>query len=362
MVESEEMRQVIEKGNFLAITARTARAARAAAVDWTRESLSACEGVDAILVGIGGLYLGLALAEKLRLPLIQAHVVPFTPTRAFSGALLPLSLPGLGARANWLTHHLTRQAMWQGFRAADARVRQQVLGLPPAPFWGPFNDERMRRAPVLYGISPSVIPKPGDWDERTHVTGYWFLEPGAQWGPPASILSFLEAGPPPVYIGFGSMGSRHPEETAALVVRALELTGQRAILGSGWGGLRPGALPASIMVVDAIPHAWLFPQTAAVVHHGGAGTTAAGLRAGVPSLVIPFFGDQAFWGRCVAALGAGPPPIPRRRLSAEGLAAALEQVRSDDALRTRASALGKAIREEDGVGRAVAIVEQWADR
>ncbi len=129
----------------------------------------------------------------------------------------------------------------------------------------------------------------------------------------------MQAGPPPIYIGFGSMSSRKPEETAQLILRALAQTGQRAVLLSGWNGLQAEVLPENVFLVQSVPHDWLFARVNAVVHHGGAGTTAAGLRAGVPSIIIPFFADQPFWGERVAALGVGPKPIPRKKLTAEKL-------------------------------------------
>lgn len=358
VVESQEMRALLEKGKFLAITLRTAKEAQRAAVQWAQDGLTACQGTDLLLAGIGGLYMGLALAEKLGLPLLQAYVVPFTPTGAFPGVLLPQSLPGLGGFVNRLSHHLTRQMMWQGFRSADRLARQKVLGLPAAPFWGPYNADRLQRAPILYGFSPSVIPKPSDWDENMHVTGYWFLDPASDWSPSSALMTFLQGDPPPLYIGFGSMGSRKPAETADLVLQALARTQQRAIMLSGWGGLRKANLPETVLMVDAIPHSWLFPRMATVIHHGGAGTTAAGLRAGVPSIVIPFFGDQPFWGQRVAALGVGPEPIPRQQLTVERLVQAIQRALTDRMMRQRAADLGTKIQAEDGIARAVAVVQQ----
>jgi UDP:flavonoid glycosyltransferase YjiC (YdhE family) len=269
-------------------------------------------------------------------------------------------LPFDSGRVNRLTHHLVRQVMWQGFRSADKAARQEVLGLPPAPFWGPYNSPHIQGLPVLLGYSSAVIPRPPDWPENNHVTGYWFLDEATDWTPPAGLMAFLEAGPPPVYIGFGSMSSRNPEETAALVLEALKQSEQRAILLSGWGGLQASDVPDSVFMIDAIPHAWLFPRMAAVVHHGGAGTTAAGLRAGVPSIIIPFFGDQPFWGQRVAELGVGPESIPRKKLTAERLAQAIQIAVSNQAMRQRAAELGERIQAEDGVGRAVDIVGSLA--
>ena len=168
----------------------------------------------------------------------------------------------------------------------------------------------MRGQPILYGYSPAVIPPPADWGADVHVTGYWFLDPAEDWTPDAALADFLAAGPPPVYVGFGSMSSRNPEETANLILDALARAGQRGIIHAGWNGLQRSDLPGSVMMVDGVPFAWLFPRVAAVVHHGGAGTTSAGLRAGVPSVVVPFFGDQPYWGQRVADLGVGPGADP----------------------------------------------------
>jgi UDP:flavonoid glycosyltransferase YjiC (YdhE family) len=313
--------------------------------------------VDLIVAGFGGLFVGLALAEKLDIPLVQAHYVPFTPTGHFAGALVAPGVSRLGRAANVLSHHLTRQMMWQQGRQADAAARQQVLGLPPAPFFGPYRLPRLNDTPVLYGFSPAVIAKPADWGEDIHITGYWFLEQEANWSPPPTLEEFLQRGPAPLYIGFGSMSSRKPEETAQLILQALAQTGQRAILLSGWNGLKAEKLPDHVLVIDSAPHDWLFERVAAVIHHGGAGTTAAGLRAGVPSIVIPFFGDQPFWGQRVADLGVGPQPIPRQQLSAARLAKAIGGVVGDQAMRQRAAALGAKIRAEDGVGQAVKVIE-----
>lgn len=361
IAQGVEMRGRLEKGNFLAIMSQMAKEAQGGAVALARAGLGACQGVDLLLAGIAGLFVGLPLAEKLGLPLLQAYYIPFTPTRAFPSFTLRKLPSWFGGRLNRWSYHLTRQLMWQGFRSADKAAREKVLGLPPAPFWGPKYD-RDQGLPILYGYSPSVIPPPPDWGSHVHVTGYWFLEPTADWTPPSALLEFLQAGPPPIYVGFGSMSSRKPVETAALILQALARTRQRAVMLSGWGGLQAAQAPNSIFVLDSAPFSWLFPRMAAVVHHGGAGTTAAGLRAGVPSVVVPFFGDQPFWGQRVAALGVGPAPIPRRKLTVERLVQAVQTAVTDTAMRQRAADLGARIRGEDGVARAVAVVRQIEER
>ena len=355
VLESPEMLKLLEQGNFLAINAHTAKLVRSAAIDWAQDGIAACRDIDLLVAGVGGLYLSIALAQKLNIRFLQAYIFPFTPTTAFPAVVLPQSIARLGGTVNRLSHHLFRQMMWQGFRQADRLARQQVLNLPPAPFWGSYNAAALRQYPTLYGFSASVIPQPSDW-QNTQVTGYWFLDEAADWTPPAALMKFLNSGKPPVYIGFGSMGSRNPAATAALVLAALDRSGQRGILLSGWGGLSQANLPDTVLMVESIPHSWLFPRMAAVVHHGGAGTTAAGLRASVPSIVIPFFGDQLFWGQRVAKLGVGTAPIPRKQLTVELLAQAIDRAVTDPVMIRRAANLGAKIKAEDGIAHVVAVI------
>ena len=358
IAQSTSMRERLERGSFLAILSQMAKEARRGALVLAEGGLAAAEGMDLLLAGIGGLYTALALAQKLDLPLLQAYYIPLTPTRAYPSFLVPRPPSWFGGTLNRLSHHLARQMLWQGFRSADRLARQQALGLPPAPFWGPYHAGCVRQQPILYGYSPTVIPPPPDWDATIQVTGYWFLDPAAGWTPPPALVAFLEDGPPPVFVGFGSMSHRNPEATTDLVLGALARTRQRAVILSGWGGLHQAEGRRSVYMLDAIPFSWLFPRVAAVVHHGGAGTTAAGLRAGVPSIVTPFFGDQFYWGQRVADLGVGPEPVPRKRLTVGRLARAIQEAVTDPAMRRRAADLGARIQAEDGVGRAVAIIGQ----
>ncbi len=356
MLQNPEWRQVTESGNFIKLIRKMNAEMKHRAEDFAREMPSAIEGSDLVITGMGGMGGAFSIAEKLNIPVMLAYLFPFTPTRAFPAPLFP-RLP-LGPVLNPLSFQVLRQVFWQSTRIADVHTRKR-LGLPKASFWGPYGALDRRRVPTIYGYSRHVLPDASDWGDHIRVTGFWFLEAAADWTPPSALTDFLQAGPPPVYIGFGSVGSRNPEETTRLTLKAVELSGQRAVLASGWGGMSAADLPPNVHMLPSIPHSWLFPQMAAVVHHGGVGTTAAGLRAGVPSVVIPFMADQPYWGQRVHDLGVGPAYIPRKRLTAEKLAAAITQAVSDAGMRQRAAALGERIRAEDGIRRAVAAVEQY---
>jgi sterol 3beta-glucosyltransferase len=351
-----QMHDLLEEGNFLKILSSMRESAEQMILETARRGLTACEGADLIVGGLGGFSVGVALAEKLGIPFVPAYLYPFTPTREFPGILTPVPQSALTSWANPLSHRVGQQMMWQTMRSSDNKARAEVLSLPRAKFFGPFSAMSRADTPILYGYSAHVLPVPNDWADNCHVTGYWFLDAHEGWEPPTDLVDFLADGPPPVYVGFGSMGSKKSEQTADMVLDALARSGQRGVLSSGWGGLAKSDLPDGVFMVGSVPHAWLFSQMAAVVHHGGAGTTAAGLRAGVPSVVTPVMGDQGFWGQTVHRLGVGPKPIRRRDLTAGNLGDAIRVATSNKAMCERSAGLGRLIRAEDGVAAAVALV------
>jgi sterol 3beta-glucosyltransferase len=356
IVNSDEWRELLESSNFLRILSQQRREMKRFAAGVAAKMPALLRGSDLIVAGMSGMGGVLPIAHHYSIPIVMAYVVPFTPTQEFPAPLLP-RLPAGGIVNKW-SFNLMHQLFWQSSKEMDVQIRQ-ALGLSGGSFFGPFREMRERRIPTLYGFSRHALPQPADWPGTHKVTGYWFAQEPDHWQPPAEVLDFLDAGDPPVYVGFGSMGSRNAEEAGELVLGALQMSGQRAILASGWGGLKPADLPESVRLITQLPHSWLFPRTAAVVHHGGAGTTAAGFRAGVPSIVVPFMGDQPFWAQRAADLGVGPAPIPRKKLTVHRLAQSLEQALGSAPIRQAAARLGEAIRAEDGVRTAAQLVERF---
>jgi sterol 3beta-glucosyltransferase len=303
---------------------------------------------------------GYDIAEKRGIPLIISLPLPLmTPTRAFPCILF--SRVKLGGWFNRLSYSFLRYAaaMYSGL---INRWRKDTLSLPPRRVTtGTRTRGNGESVPVLYSYSPHVLPRPADWPATDLVTGYWFLDRKKDsWEPSKELKRFLAAGPPPVYVGFGSIAGKDPAKTGATVLEALRLSGQRGILASGWGGIATSHLPDTVMKIGQVPHDWLLPQVASVVHHGGAGTTAAGLRAGKPTVVCPFFGDQPFWGERMVALGVGPDPIPQKTLTEQKLGDAIRITVTDREMQCRAARIGQEIRAEDGVKNAVRFAEVFA--
>lgn len=316
-----------------------------------RELLVATKDADLFLCPTLG-FLGDHLGEHLGIPWALIHFQPSEPTREFAHPLVG-SHRLLRGRLNRLSFDAIDQVAWQLSRPFINPWRRE-LGLAPLSPRGPMR--RLRgRTPVLCCFSEAVVPRPADWQANVHVTGYWFLDEPDDWTPPTELTRFLADGPPPVYVGFGSMLPSDPATTDQIVRAALRLAGVRGLLARMPGAPEP-APDGNVHVVDDVPHSWLFPRTAAVVHHGGAGTVAAGLRAGVPTVVCPFFGDQHYWGDRVAAIGAGPAPVPFRDLTVARLAAAIRAAVGTSGTVSGASLVGRRIRAEDGAARAADVL------
>ncbi|XP_062143947.1 sterol 3-beta-glucosyltransferase UGT80A2-like isoform X2 [Alnus glutinosa] len=288
------------------------------------------------------------VAEALRVPLHIFFTMPWTPTSEFPHPLSRVKQQ-LGYR---LSYQIVDALIWLGIRDIINEFRKKKLKLRPVTYLkGSYSSPL--DVPYGYLWSPHLVPKPKDWGPNIDVVGFCFLDLASNYQPPDSLVKWLEAGKEPIYVGFGSLPVQEPEKMTNIIVGALEITRQRGIINKGWGGLGNLAEPKDfVYLLDNCPHDWLFPRCIAVVHHGGAGTTAAGLKAACPTTIIPFFGDQPFWGEQVHARGVGPAPIPVDEFSQEKLVDAINFM-LDPKVKDSAVDLAKAMENEDGATGAV---------
>jgi len=307
-----------------------------------------CQNARALILSLPTLW-GVQIAEALNIPCAYALLQPMSPTTAFPTPFLPWS--STAGAFNRHSHQLLLRALWLPWCGALTLWRRDTLGIRSPLPRDPLVASEQRAIPWLYGISSHVLPRPDDWPLAHQLTGYWFLDADCNWEPPPALTAFLENGPPPVYIGFGSMGGLSEDELR-MVLSACAASGMRAVVA----GAMPAVLPRWAFALAPTPHDWLFPRVALVIHHGGAGTTAAALRAGVPHIIAPVAVDQHFWGQRIAALGVGPPPRPRRQVSSDWLAGAIAAARAPEIGRA-AARLGHAVRAEHGVAVAVEQLE-----
>ena len=302
-----------------------------------------------------------SIAEKLNVPVVMAALQPMiVPTADFPLAGMPKW--NIGRWYNRSTYRLIKIGFGMYTKLVND-FRQNRLHLPPfRKFSGMHFTGKGNPIPVLHGYSPHVVPRPSDWPGQATVNGYWFLDQSDDWQPPSRLSAFLDSKQAPVYIGFGSMAGRNPRRLADIAIKAITKAKLRGILATGWGGLDACHLPDNILKINDAPHEWLFPRVSAVIHHGGAGTTGAALRAGKPMTICPFIADQPFWGECIHGLGVGPKPIPQKKLSVDRLTGALYEMSHNAAMRRRAENLGRLIRDEKGIGNTVGAIEKIFQR
>lgn len=290
------------------------------------------------------------IAEKMGIPLHLMFTMPWSPTQSFPHPLANIISSNTDPNmANFVTYALVDMLTWQGLGDIINRFRERVLGLEPVSImWAPGMASRLR-IPWTYCWSPALIPKPADWGKYIDISGFYFLNLSTNYTPAKELADFLAAGPPPVYIGFGSIVVDDPNAMTKMIFEAVKKTGQRALVSKGWGGLGADELgiPEGVYMLGNCPHDWLFQHVSCVVHHGGAGTTAAGILAGRPTVVVPFFGDQPFWGSMTARAGAGPMPVAYKNLTADKLAASIKEALKPESLE-RAKELSQKIKAEDG--------------
>lgn len=300
---------------------------------------------------------GYHVAEGLGLPGMDLLLQPGHTTAEFPPSFVSggRSFGRLGNRAAG-TAMSTAMTLAMGGPAREIRrelgmprrgLREAVTGEPGGGRW-----------PVCYGFSPAVVPRPADWPDSCQVTGYWWPARPAGWSPPAELEEFLNSGPPPVFFGFGDMTPENTNELVELATAAGRQAGVRQVIQTGPTDPTPARRwpPGDSIVIGDMPHDWLFPRMAAVVHHAGGGTTAAGLGAGVPAVTVPVLADQPFWAARLAALGVSPPPIPRRQLSVPVLAAAIHDAVARHSYRTQAEALARRLANEDGAAPVISML------
>lgn len=322
-----------------------------------QSAYDACQGTDAIIESPSAM-VGVHMAEKLGVPYFRSMPFPFTRTTKFPHPFAVTQSSAGGRVYNDMTYVMIDMALWAGTSKHVNRFRRNVLKLPST------NLDRLSlwKVPYIYSFSPTVVHPPKDWADYIHCTGYWFLDnPDKAWQPDPALVSFLQNdGRPIVYVGFGSIIVPDAEETTRIIVQAVLQSGVKAIICKGWStrgksdkkedGVLLDQYPGTIYHLEAVPHDWLFPQIQGVVHHGGAGTTAAGLRAGLPTIIKPFFGDQRFWGQRIEELQVG---LCLNKLNKGSLADALTTITQNKAMITKASLIGETIRKENGPRNAV---------
>lgn len=323
------------------------------------DAWEAAQGADAIICN-HALYYARLIAHKLDIPMLFGICSPFlSPTRAFP--FMWLTNRDLGGFINRLSYLGIYQLVLQEYPFVKRVCRE--LGIDPGSRFSNVLRHRGGHIPVLYYFSPALLPRPGDWDPSARIIGYWHLGRHNDWQPPPALEKFLVQGPPPIYVGFGSMVTNSQVELSELVATALQLSGERAVLCAGEGGIADPGLD-SVFYTDYIPFSWLFPRVKAVVHHGGTGVVNLGIKYGKPTVVCPLIADQAFWAARLHQQGIAPPPFASRYegLTAHTLADAIKRAAGDAHMRERAEALGRELRAEDGVAEAVRTIEEYIGR
>ncbi len=323
-----------------------------------RQTDEACKDADLIIHTFAHAVGAHTLAREKNIPDVYVDLFPmFAPTGDYPN----VSLPDFGFRPyNRLTHIVAAEISWLASRLGFEQIRRRN-GLPERKLFFPFKNGA-RRLPtlILCAWSPSLIPPPSDFPPNAHIVGYFFSPPDEAYLPPPELDSFLKSGQPPVCVSFGSMVNKDAKRIDDIVRQSLRRTKNRGVILSGWGGAANSS-SSEALCLEPAPHNWLLPKCKMVVHHGGAGTTAAGLRAGVPNIIVPFMADQPFWDKRVNQIGAGPKPIAVKKLSAENLSRAILEAQSQSMVE-RAKRIGEKIRAEDGVANAIQLIESHARR
>jgi len=326
-----------------------------------RRSWEMAQGADLLMANMNTTFC-IDIGEALNIPVVMSALQPLTATSEFP--IVAYDGPDLGPAFNYISHApMNWQQMFYDW--PRNKLRKELMGMEPRRKGGFFKDNDGKDLPALYAYSTQISNRPDDWPDTAHVTGYWQLEDQNDWQPSESFKQFLANGSEPIYVGFGSMPFG-AERNTQILKEAVAKWGGRLVVGRGWGGINPDDLPDNIYAIRRAPHDKLFKYVCGVVHHGGAGTTSAGLHAGKPTLVVPQTMDQPFWGRRIHSLGCGPKPIPLRKLTADDLAYSLRQLATNPSYKATSEKVASNLAAEDGCARAVEtlgeIIEQHQTR
>lgn len=318
---------------------------------------SACEGSELIIYH-PGCTIGYFAAKKLGIPSVLASPFPMHKTKEYLSVVLYGKIKS-NALTKKISYSMIQGMLWIASKDSVKGFWKKQFGQAPDNFGCPFERHTDKRHPAIVSCSNFVFKRPDDWNENIYQNGYWFVEEPCDYTPSDELAAFLDAGDKPVYIGFGSMTSIEKHEgLAELAVRAIIKSGNRGII-SGLG--RPANLPKDIIAIDSIPHSWLFERVSAVCHHGGAGTTAAGFKAGVPSIIVPFSNDQFSWAHRAFDLGVGAKPIPKKELNSNKLSEAIRFALTDNIV-SNSKSLGQQINTENGARECAKIIVDCIER
>ncbi len=334
---------------------------RNAAIKVFDRALDLCRGCDVVIYH-AHMYVGAAIATHLGVVGIQAYNTPVTPTSEFPSYIRFRHSRKTSAFSNRLSFLMRDLITWWPYRNTINQWLRETFDLPPIGMMGPYREMDPKKCMLLYSISPSMLRPPDDWPAGVHMTGYWQLPELTQYCPPKELERFLAAGDIPVCIGFGSMSYGDVEALTRVAIDAIRELGCRAVLLSGRQGLQETSLPDSIYMCEEVSHEWLFERVSISVNAGGIGTLTAALRAGLPSVVVPFGGDNLFWGWQIERLGVGPEPVPVKKLDAALLASRMKSAMECRQYREVALGISCSMKNERGVKTAVKLVEENVSR
>jgi sterol 3beta-glucosyltransferase len=364
LMESDEV-QEMSKGNnpikFIVSHLKGSKKMKQLMVATQTEIWNGCQTAD-IIVFHPGMPIGFFIAQELKKISVMATAFPVIATKDYPSILFYTG-PRLGKTFNLLTHFIFKKLFWALSKPAVTEFWVNTVKSKMNFSVSPIQQQINSGMPVLNGYSEHLFHQSKDWGKNIHTTGSWLIEKEPNYTPPKELIDFIESEQLPIYIGFGSMKDITAfTATFEIIIKALEITKQRAVVGLGWSNLNYDApIPQNIFLIESIPHSWLFPQMSIVVHHGGAGTTSTGLTAGKPTIIIPHNADQPAWGQRVYELGVGSKPIKKATLTAGKLAAAILYALRPEIIKN-AEELGQKLRKENGVSKAVSIITGYLKR